>query len=100
MQERKSLHAVEEAFEDGGGERCSFEGNVPSNESPPESRSALWESADKSQPTGQDRGAWLLLRPYCLAPALPLSAHVCSGSTALGRADTARSNKNSKLPAQ
>lgn len=36
----------------------------------------------------------------CLPPALPLSGPVCTGSRAWGRADIARSNKNSKLPAQ
>lgn len=67
MQERKSLHGVEEALEDGGRERCTFEGSVLSNKSPMEHRSVLWAFADRSWTTGQKRGAWLLLHPCCLA---------------------------------
>lgn len=99
MQERKSLYAVEEALEDGDGERCSFKGNVSSNKSPPESRSTFRSLQVKASPLARIEEPGCCSTPIA-CPLPRLSAPVCSGSRAWGRADTARSNKNSKLPAQ
>ena len=99
MQERKSLYAVEEALEDGGGERCSFEGNVSSNKSPPESRSTFGSLQIKARPLARVEEPGCCSTPSA-CPLPRLSGPVCSGSRAWGRADMARSNKNSKLPDQ